>query len=123
MVAPGPDDQYWLKRRIVVTSAGAFHLRAIASNALSFAFKFRVTLTKRASIDLEMRSRKPSFIRPPEPATYWTSLLFAFRSTISLTDPQVQLTAWGSSFQALLRITGPVLLGLTLLALRAQVKR
>ena len=63
------------------------------------------------------------FIRPPEPATYWTSLLYAFRSTISLTDSQVTLTAWGSFFQALLRITGPVLLGLMLLALRNRVKR
>jgi hypothetical protein len=63
------------------------------------------------------------FITPPEPASYWTSLLYAFRSTISLTDSQVTLTAWGSFFQALLRITGPVLLGLTLLALRSRVKR
>ena len=63
------------------------------------------------------------FIKPPEPASYWTSLLYAFRSTISLTDSQVTLTAWGSFFQALLRITGPVLLGLTLLALRGRVKR
>jgi hypothetical protein len=63
------------------------------------------------------------FIQPPEPATYWTSLLYAFRSTISLSDSQVTLTAWGSFFQALLRITGPVLLGLTLLALRSRVKR
>jgi hypothetical protein len=63
------------------------------------------------------------FTKPPEPATYWTSLLYAFRSTISLTDSQVTLTAWGSFFQALLRITGPVLLGLTLLALRNRVKR
>lgn len=63
------------------------------------------------------------FIRPPEPASYWTSLLYAFRSTVSLTDSQVTLTAWGSFFQALLRITGPVLLGLTLLALRNRVKR
>ena len=47
------------------------------------------------------------FIRPPEPATYWTSLLYAFRSTISLTDSQVTLTAWGSFFQALLRIDRP----------------
>jgi hypothetical protein len=63
------------------------------------------------------------FTRPPEPPSYWTSLLFAFRSTISLTDNQVELTAWGSFFQALLRITGPVLLALTLLALRGRVKR
>jgi hypothetical protein len=63
------------------------------------------------------------FFRPPEPTSYWTSLLYAFRSTLSLTDSQVTLTAWGSFFQALLRITGPVLLGLMLLALRSRVKR
>jgi hypothetical protein len=57
------------------------------------------------------------------PASYWKSLLFAFRSTISLTDPSVQLTAWGGLFQALLRLTGPVLLALALLALRGRVKR
>jgi len=55
--------------------------------------------------------------------SYWKSLLFSFRSTISLTDTQVNLTAWGGLFQALLRLTGPVLLALTLLALRGRVKR
>jgi uncharacterized protein YjbI with pentapeptide repeats len=63
------------------------------------------------------------FIRPPQPASYWTSLLYAFRSTISLTDDKVTLTAWGQLLQALLRLTGPVLLGLTLLALRGRVRR
>lgn len=57
------------------------------------------------------------------PTSYWKSLLLAARSTISLTDDQVQLTAWGGLFQALLRLTGPVLLALTLLALRGRVKR
>ena len=55
--------------------------------------------------------------------SYWKSLLFAFRSTISLTDPSVKLTAWGGLFQAILRLTGPVLLALALLALRGRVKR
>ena len=55
--------------------------------------------------------------------SYWKSLLFAFRSTLSLTDAQVTLTAWGGLFQAILRLTGPVLLALTLLALRGRVKR
>jgi hypothetical protein len=50
------------------------------------------------------------FTRPPQPASYWTSLLYAFRSTNSLTDDQVTLTAWGQLLQALLRLTGPVLL-------------
>jgi uncharacterized protein YjbI with pentapeptide repeats len=63
------------------------------------------------------------FTRPPQPASFWTSLLYAFRSTISLTDDQVGLTAWGQLLQALLRLTGPVLLGLALLALRNHVKR
>ena len=63
------------------------------------------------------------FIRPPQPVSYWTSLLYAFRSTISLTDSEVTLTTWGQLLQALLRLTGPVLLGLTLLALRNRVKR
>jgi hypothetical protein len=55
--------------------------------------------------------------------SYWKSLLFAFRSTLSLTDAPVNLTAWGGLFQAILRLTGPVLLALTLLALRGRVKR
>jgi len=55
--------------------------------------------------------------------SYWKSLLFAFRSTLSLTDASVNLTAWGGFFQAILRLTGPVLLFLTLLALRGRVKR
>jgi len=57
------------------------------------------------------------------PTPYWKSLLFAFRSTVSLTDSQVNLTAWGGLFQVILRLTGPVLLALTLLALRGRVKR
>jgi uncharacterized protein YjbI with pentapeptide repeats len=63
------------------------------------------------------------FSRPPQPVSYWTSLLYAFRATISLPDDNVQLTAWGKLLQALLRLTGPVLLGLALLALRGRVKR
>jgi hypothetical protein len=63
------------------------------------------------------------FIRPPQPDSYWTSLLYAFRATLSLTDNEVTLTAWGKFLQAVLRLTGPVLLGLAILALRGRVKR
>jgi uncharacterized protein YjbI with pentapeptide repeats len=63
------------------------------------------------------------FIVPPHPVSYWTSLLYAFRSTLSLTDNEVTLTAWGQLLQGILRLTGPVLLGLALLALRGRVKR
>jgi hypothetical protein len=57
------------------------------------------------------------------PDSYWQSLLYTFRTMLSLRDPQFGLTAWGSLFQALLRITGPVLLGLAALAFRGQVRR
>ena len=63
------------------------------------------------------------FAKPPQPVSYWTSLLYSFRATLSLTDSDVQLTAWGQLLQGLLRITGPVLLGLALLALRGRVRR
>ena len=63
------------------------------------------------------------FAVPPRPVSYWTSLLYAFRSTLSLTDDQVTLTAWGQLLQAVLRLAGPVLLGLALLALRGRVRR
>jgi len=63
------------------------------------------------------------FAVPPRPVSYWTSLLFTLRATLSLTDDQVKLTAWGKLLQAFLRLVGPVLLGLALLALRGRVKR
>jgi hypothetical protein len=63
------------------------------------------------------------FAVPPHPVSYWTSLLYAFRATLSLTDSDVKLTAWGGLLQGVLRLTGPVLLGLALLALRGRVKR
>lgn len=63
------------------------------------------------------------FAVPPHPVSYWTSLLYAFRATLSLTDNEVKLTAWGGLLQGILRLTGPVLLGLALLALRGRVKR
>jgi uncharacterized protein YjbI with pentapeptide repeats len=63
------------------------------------------------------------FVIPPHPVSYWTSLLYAFRATLSLTDNQVTLTAWGQLLQAVLRLTGPVLLALALLALRGRIKR
>jgi hypothetical protein len=63
------------------------------------------------------------FSFPPQPRSYWTSLVYAFGSAISLTDNAVKLTAWGQLLQGLLRLTGPVLLGLALLALRGRVRR
>ena len=63
------------------------------------------------------------FAKPPQPVSYWTSLLYAFRATLSLPDGQVTLTVWGQFLQAVLRLTDPVFLGLALLALRGRVRR
>jgi hypothetical protein len=53
------------------------------------------------------------------------SLLYAVESTLSLSgDPTApHLTVWGRAFRIILRLTGPVLLGLSLLAVRNRVKR
>jgi uncharacterized protein YjbI with pentapeptide repeats len=96
---------YWL-----VSGYGLRAWRALAWFAgitVAFAFAFHLV----------------GFVRAPQPVTYWTSLLYSFRSTISLTDNDVTLTAWGQLLQALLRLTGPVLLGLALLAIRGRIKR
>jgi hypothetical protein len=63
------------------------------------------------------------YITLPSPPVFWGSLLYAASSTLSIIDPQVQLTGWGKLFRILLRLAGPVLLGLTLLSVRNRVKR
>jgi uncharacterized protein YjbI with pentapeptide repeats len=96
---------YWLVSGYGLRAWRAF--AALACVVAVFALAFHLT----------------GFITPPHPASYWTSLLYAFRSTLSLSDDAVKLTSWGQLLQALLRLTGPVLLGLALLALRGRVKR
>jgi hypothetical protein len=51
------------------------------------------------------------FAIPPQPSSYWTNLPYAFRATLSPTDDHVTLIAWGQPLQAVLRLTGAVLLG------------
>jgi hypothetical protein len=58
---------------------------------------------------------------PPSP-WYWGSVLYAAKSTLSL-PVQEQLSGWGEVLRILLRLTGPVLLGLALLSVRGRVKR
>jgi uncharacterized protein YjbI with pentapeptide repeats len=52
------------------------------------------------------------------------ALVYAARTVIGLNrDPQPRLTRWGDILQILLRILGPVLLGLAILSVRGRVKR
>jgi hypothetical protein len=61
---------------------------------------------------------------PDHPRGYGRSLLFAIESSLSvLRPPQTGLSAGGEVTQISLRLLGPLLLGLALLAVRARVKR
>jgi uncharacterized protein YjbI with pentapeptide repeats len=55
--------------------------------------------------------------------SWWDSLLYTAGSTLSINDDAVQLTAWGKLLRILLRLLGPLLLGLALLSVRNRVKR
>jgi hypothetical protein len=59
----------------------------------------------------------------PSPSSLWGSVLYAASSTLSIGDDQVRLTGWGKLLRIMLRVAGPVLLGLTLLSIRNRVKR
>ena len=108
--ARGPVERGILTAYWLVSGYGLRALRAVVTLAV-------VTALLAAAFHLV------GFAVPPQPVSYWTSLLYAFRATLSLTDDQVKLTAWGQLLQGVLRLTGPVLLGLALLALRGRVKR
>jgi hypothetical protein len=60
-----------------------------------------------------------------DPPGWWATLLFSLRSTVSFVrEPQLEgMTLAGEFVQLGLRFTGPVLLALTVLAVRAQVRR
>jgi hypothetical protein len=61
---------------------------------------------------------------PTRPApSWWDSLLYTAGSTLSISDDTLKLTAWGKLLRILLRLLGPLLLGLALLSVRNRVKR
>jgi uncharacterized protein YjbI with pentapeptide repeats len=62
-------------------------------------------------------------LHPITPRSFWGSLLYAAESTLSLGTSDVRLTGWGRALRIVLRLTGPVLLGLALLSVRNRVKR
>lgn len=56
--------------------------------------------------------------------SYGSALLFSLESSISLLrTPEAKLTVVGEVIQIILRLAGPLFVGLTLLALRGRVKR
>jgi hypothetical protein len=56
--------------------------------------------------------------------SYWCSLLFAAQSSLEpIHPPEATLSPSGEVMQLALRLTGPILVGLTILALRSRIKR
>jgi hypothetical protein len=62
-------------------------------------------------------------LHPAAPRSFWSSLLYTAESTLSLGNSNVELTGWGRALRLVLRLTGPVLLGLALLSVRGRVRR
>src|SRR6266511_2739148 len=60
---------------------------------------------------------------PPTPRPFWDSLLYTAENTVSLGSNNVALTGSGRTLRIVLRLTGPILLGLALLSVRNRVKR
>jgi hypothetical protein len=111
----GATSRGWVERGILtaywlVSGYGLRAWRALAALAM-------------VTVLLAVAFHLAGFAVPPRPVSYWTTLLYAYRATLSLPDDEVKLTAWGKLLQGVLRLTGPVLLGLALLALRGRVKR
>jgi len=63
------------------------------------------------------------FDQPAASRSYLDGLLYTAESTLSLSSANVQLTVWGRVLRIVLRVTGPILLGLALLSVRNRVKR
>ena len=62
--------------------------------------------------------------QPPHEPNFGRALLFALESSVSLLHPpRASLTLGGEVVQVVLRLLGPLLVGLALLAVRARVKR
>jgi predicted NAD-dependent protein-ADP-ribosyltransferase YbiA (DUF1768 family) len=61
------------------------------------------------------------FVGPPP--TLRTSLIYTSQSMLSISDDPMRLTDWGKGFRIMLRLIGPLLLGLALLSVRNRIKR
>jgi hypothetical protein len=62
-------------------------------------------------------------LHPVPSRSFWSSLLYTAESTLSLGNSNIELTGWGRALRIVLRLTGPVLLGLALLSVRGRVRR
>ena len=61
---------------------------------------------------------------PTRPTPSWRdSLLYAAGSALSISDEALKLKAWGKLLRILLRLLGPLFLGLALLSIRNRIKR
>jgi hypothetical protein len=69
-------------------------------------------------------SSAPSSTTATADTSFVAALAYGARTVIGLgREPQPRLTRWGDALQILLRLLGPVLLGLAILSIRGRVKR
>src|SRR6266540_702653 len=101
----------------------------VAASLFTFGGGFASSTT--ATVASPSATTLPASTSPPSMATTATAdtsfggaLVYSARTVIGLTrDPQPRLTRFGDVVQILLRILGPVLLGLAVLSVRGRVKR
>ena len=114
---------------LLVVAAGLFAFgNGFASSATATAASPTVT-TRPASTNSQ--STQPTNSPSTQPTTAVTpdtsfggALVYSARTVIGLTrDPQPRLTRFGDVVQILLRIVGPVLLGLAVLSVRGRIRR
>jgi hypothetical protein len=106
-------------------------LLAVAAALFAYAGGFASSAT--TTVPTATTTTRPVPTAPPNaPATttatadtsFGGALVYSARTVIGLTrDPQPRLTRFGDVVQILLRILGPVLLGLAVLSVRGRVKR
>jgi hypothetical protein len=106
-------------------------LLSVAAGLFAFTGGFASSAT--ASAASPTATTRPASTTPPSPPTptaatadtsFGGAMVYSARTVIGLTrDPQPRLTRFGDAVQILLRILGPVLLGLAVLSVRGRVKR
>jgi uncharacterized protein YjbI with pentapeptide repeats len=124
---------YWLAAGygLRASRALATFLAVLVVAAGLFAFGGGFASSATATAVSPTTTTRPSSPGPPSADTTATvdtsfggALVYSARTVIGLTrDPQPRLTRFGDVVQILLRILGPVLLGLAVLSVRGRVKR
>jgi hypothetical protein len=105
-------------------------LLAIAAATVLFAtigfgrYELTVYVPSRGAVASQPVAYKPTLVQDGKPGIREAAYYSIESATSLLREPTAEpLTAWGRSIELVLRLLGPLLLGLAVLALRGRVKR